>query len=238
MRAVRSVLSAAAGAVLLACACTPAALDPTGPPMTGGHPMRGGNAGSGGDRGDGGSAGSTGDDLVGALKTLTPVRQMIVGTNGGVVISADDRTIGVFTDRDPEALTEAAAVVGFAVCSIEPQALAFSSATSNDNGLSTPDAEAFCAADDLAEMMIRLGQLKTPSLVVVIAANTAITVHSTNNGINFFYGDDMNRLLRTARRLYVPVCNVAPDVLSLSTPSGGQSAGLSVEQALARCGRM
>ena len=67
--------------------------------------------------------------------------------------------------------------------------------------------------------------------------NTAITVHSTNNGINFFYDADIVRLLHAARMTYVPVCDVAPDTLALPTPEG-QTAGLSVQDALARCGRM
>ena len=132
---------------------------------------------------------------------------------------------------------EAAAVVGLPVCSVEPRALAFNAVTSDTTGLSTPDATAFCASDNLDEMTGRLNELKTPEMVVVIAANTAITVHSTNGGINAYYDDDIGRTLRAARRLYIPACIVAPDALALPTPSSGQTPGLSTAEALARCGR-
>ena len=199
-----------------------------------GHESTGGVSGTAGTTGQGGAPAN---DLVAALQGLAqPGRKVIVGTNGGVVVSAGFGAISVFSGRDPEALMGAAAVVNLPVCSVEPQALAFASATSGATGLSTPDAMAFCASDDLTEMIGRLNGLKTPELVVVIAANTGITFHSTNNGVNFFYDADIGRLLRASRRLYVPACIVTPDVLSL--PNGtGESPGLTVAEALARCGR-
>jgi hypothetical protein len=176
---------------------------------------------------------------VAALQAVAgPGRQLIIGTNGGVVALSDSGPYRVFDDRDPETLTEAAAVVGLPVCSIEPQALAPNAVMSDATGLSAPDATAFCASDNLDEMIGRLNGLKTPEMVVVIAANTAITVHSTNGGINFYYGDDIGRTLRAARRLYIATCIVTPDPLSLPTPPSGQSPGLSVDEALARCGRI
>jgi len=222
MTAARAFFRGVVGATLLAAVgCTPATLDPTGNP---------GTAGAAGQP-------TTGVDLVTALQAETgPGRQLILGTNGGVVDRSDTGRLGVFADRDPEALMEAAAVVGLPTCSIEPQALVFPPAASGP-GLSTADAASFCATDDLTEMTDRLNSLKTPQLVVVIAGNTGITVHSTNGGINLFYEDDIGRLLRTARRLYVPACIVAPDALALPTPTSGQTPGLSVDEALARCGR-
>jgi hypothetical protein len=221
MKAMKTWGAAVVGATFLAAiGCTPAPLDPTGNPGTAGQPP------------------TTGVDLVTALRAETgPGRQLILAANGGVVDRSDTGRLGVFADTDPEALMEAAAVVGLPTCSIEPQALAFPAVTSGPDGLTTPDAAWYCASDDLAEMTQRLNGLKTPQLVVVIAANTAITVHSTNGGINYFYDGDIGRLLRTARRLYVPACIVAPDILALPTAYSGTTAGLSADEALARCGR-
>lgn len=223
MSAVRAIVRGAVAATLLgAIGCTPAPLDPNGDP---------GAAGAAGQP-------TTGVDLVTALQANTgPGRQLILATNGGVVDRSDTGPLGVFADRDPEALMEAAAVVGLPTCSIEPQALAFASATSGPDGLSTPDAATYCAFDDLADMTNRLNSLKTPQLVVVIAANTALTWHSTNGGINYFYDDDIGRVLRTARRLYVPACIVTPDNIALPMYPSGQTPGISMEEALARCGR-
>jgi hypothetical protein len=224
MEGMKAASAAMVVAMLLAAiGCTPATLDPNGDPGTAGAA---------------GQPSTTGVDLVTALQANTgPGRQLILGTNGGVVDRSDTGRLGVFADLDPEALMEAAAVVDLPVCSVEPQSLVFPPAASGPDGLSTADAATFCAFDDLTEMTQRLNGLQTPQLVVVIAGNTAITVHSTNGGINFFYDDDIGRLLRTARRLYVPACIVAPDALALPTAYSGTTAGLSVDQALARCGR-
>ena len=228
MTAARAAFGAVAAAVLVAIGCTPAPLDPNGNPN--------GNPTTGGTTGQGGAPEST---LVATLRALAaePGRQVIIGTNGGMVVAAASDAIALFAGTDPEALMEAAAVVGLPVCSVEPQSLTFTSVTSNATGLSTLDATAFCASDNLTEMIDRLNGLKTPELVVVIAANTAITVHSTNGGINAYYDDDIGRTLRAARRLYIPACIVAPDALALPTPPSGQTPGLSTAEALARCGR-
>jgi hypothetical protein len=85
-------------------------------------------------------------------------------------------------------------------------------------------------------MLSRLGALKTAETVVVIGANTAITARTTSRGINFFYDADMLRLLHAARKMYVPACVIAPDSLALPTYPQGQTPGLSVDDALVRCG--
>jgi hypothetical protein len=222
MALARAVLGLAVMALGVALGCTPGALDPQNDSAPGGTT---------------GQAGAPGEDLVTTLKGLVaPGTQLIVATNGGVVTRIDDGRIPTFPDRDPETLAEAAAVVGMPVCSVEPQALAFASTTTSTEGLSTPDAQTMCLNEDLADMLDRLSGLKTDATVVVVAANTAITVHTTNNGINYFYDLDIGRLQRAARRLYVPVCVVSPDVLALPSP-GGQLPGLSIEDALASCGR-
>ena len=87
------VLGVGAGVLVAVCACTPAALDPTGTPTTGGN---GESTGQGG---------APADDLVGALRALAPSQEIVVGTNGGEVIPAEHGPIRVFSDRDPEALT-------------------------------------------------------------------------------------------------------------------------------------
>ena len=214
--------------MLVAIGCTPANLDSNG--------NQNGNPTTGGTTGQGGAPEST---LVATLRALAaePGRQVIIGTNGGMVVPAGSDAIALFAGTDPEALMEAAAAVGLPVCSVEPQALTFTSDTSDATGLSTPGATAFCASDNLDEMIGRLNGLKTPEMVVVIAANGAITVHSTNGGINVYYDDDIGRTLRAARRLYIPACIVTPDVLSMPTPPSGETPGLSTAEALARCGR-
>ena len=202
--------------LLFAAGCAPGALD-----SSGGNP---------------GQSQPQSGDLVTRLKDLSgPDALLIVGTNGGVVPPKDYGPVPAFAD-DPGTLVKAAAVVGMPVCSVEPQALAGASTSLPLTGMTTPDAETACKNDDLGDMLDRLGGLKTDATVVVVAANAAITVHSTNNGINYFYDADIGRLLRAARRLYVAACIVTPDDLALPSP-GGQLPGLSVDEALARCGQ-
>ena len=92
-----------------------------------------GNPTTGGTTGQGGAPEST---LVATLRALAaePGRQVIIGTNGGVVVAAGSDAIALFVGTDPEALMEAAAVVGLPVCSVEPQALTFTSVTSDATG--------------------------------------------------------------------------------------------------------
>jgi hypothetical protein len=225
-------------AIVGAIGCSPGMLDPSGDPDP--SPMTGGRAGTAPTPAIGGTTGQAGapgdDDLVTMLRSLNaPDSQLIIATNGGIVVSTAFGATGVFTDRAPEALAEAAAKVGMTVCSIEPYPFTSSSPTTG-TALSLGEAVAFCTNDDLAEMLQRVNGLKTPSLVVVIAANTGATFHSTNNGINYFYDDDIDRLLRAARRLYVPACIIRPDLLSLPIAPAGMTAGVSLEMALAGCG--
>jgi hypothetical protein len=179
-------------------------------------------------------------DLVAALKAVAgPDQVMIVGTNAGAVTPVSTR--GPFTafTADPETLTEGAATVGLPVCSVELQALAVdpNAAAADPSAVAVPDALDGCLKEDLQDMLARLGSLQTPSTVVVVAANTAITVHSTNGGINYFYNADIIKLLHAARKLDVAACIVAPDSLAVPTYPEGQTAGLSIDQALASCGR-
>jgi hypothetical protein len=175
-------------------------------------------------------------DLVGALKAVAGSdRLLIVGTNAGAVTVISTR--GPYTPfiEDPERLDEAAAMVGLPVCSVEFETLSFD-ASAADGAVTVGDALDACLKEDLQDMLDRLGGLWTPETVVVVAANTAITDHTTNGGINYFYDADIGRLLHAARKLYVPVCNIRSASLSLPSPEG-QTDGVSIERALASCGR-
>jgi hypothetical protein len=175
--------------------------------------------------------------IVAELMALSgPDQLLIVGTTAAAVTPIS--TPGPFTafPENAETMTEAAARAGMPVCSIELQTLAFNDA-SDATMMTVPDALGACLKEDLQDMLARLGSLQTPSTVVVIAANTAITVHSTNGGINYFYDTDIIKLLHAARKLYVPACIIAPQSLAVPTYPEGQTPGLSVDDALAACGR-
>jgi hypothetical protein len=178
------------------------------------------------------------DALLASLKAAAgPSSLLVVGTNAGALTRAPAGGVQFF-QSDPETLVEAAAVIQMPVCSVELQALAVSTTGGGTtDGMTIDAALAECDQQDFGTMLDRLNALKTASTVVVIAANTAITVHSTNNGINYFYDADIVRLLRAARKLYVAACVIAPESLAVPTYPQGQSAGLSIDAALASCGR-
>jgi hypothetical protein len=195
--------------------CGARALDPAGAP-TGGS--------------------SNPDDVGAALRAVAgPDALLIVGVNAGAVARTPDGSVAVF-ERDPDTLARAAMAIGMSVCSVEFQKLVTPAATGDSNAIAIDDALALCEGDGLSDMVARLGSLKTASTAVVVARNTAITVYSANDGINFFYDDDIIRLLRAARQLYVPVCVIAPDALILPSYPEGSSPGVTVQEALARCG--
>ncbi|HEY7371971.1 MAG TPA: hypothetical protein VIF57_07305 [Polyangia bacterium] len=218
-----------AAALPLAAGCGSRALDPGMDPTT---------AGTGG-QGVGAPTPMPEDELVATLKLNGgPDKLLMVGTNSGVVTStqaADGPLLQLY--EDPETLVEAAAMAGMPVCSVEYQGLTLDPALADATTLTASQAVDGCLKEDLGDMLSRLGGLKTPETVVVIAANAAITVHSTNGGINYFYDADMLRLLHAARKLYVPACLIAPQALALPTYPQGQTPGLSVDEALATCGR-
>jgi len=180
------------------------------------------------------------DELVATLKANAgPDKLLMIGTNAGLVTStqsANAPALQLF--EDPETLVEAAAMAGMPVCSVEYQALTLDPTLADATTLTVSQAVDGCLKEDLGDMLARVAALKTPETVVVIAANAAITVHSTNGGINYFYDADMLQLLHAARKLYVPACLIAPQALALPTYPQGQTPGLSVDEALATCGRM
>jgi hypothetical protein len=48
---------------------------------------------------------------------------------------------------------------------------------------------------------------------------------------------DFSQLLRAARQQYVAVCLIAPDALSIDLYPEGVTPGLTIAEALLRCGR-
>jgi hypothetical protein len=174
-------------------------------------------------------------DTTAALRSLVgPNTLMVVGSNAGAVARAPSGDTRFFPS-DPGTLVTAAGTVDMHVCSVEPQTLADPGTGAGAAGMTVDAALAACDQEDLGDMLERLRALRTDQTVVIIAANTGITDRSTNGGINFFYDADIVRLLHAARKLYVTACVIAPDSLALPTPQG-QTPGLSVDQALARCG--
>jgi hypothetical protein len=177
-------------------------------------------------------------DLPAALAELAgPTTLMVVGSNGAAVArtpAGEDQTFRPFVG-DPGTLVNAAASVGMRVCSVEMDRLALPQ-TTDPAALSIPMALARCDDDDLGDTLARLRQLQTPSTRVVIGANTAATVYTTSNAINYFYDEQIGRLLRAARRLYVRACIIAPASLALPDSASYETRGLSIDDALANCG--
>jgi hypothetical protein len=178
----------------------------------------------------------TSDDIAALRAVSGPDALLIVASNAGVVTGAPDGAPHVF-EKDPGTLVSAAATVGMRVCSVEPVTIPAQNRVPDHQWVvSVAGAMDICATFDYGDMIARLSGLKSASTVVIAAANTAITVRSTNGGINYFYDDDILRLWRAARALYVPVCVIVPDPLALPTPPAGQTAGPTVDEALRLCG--
>jgi hypothetical protein len=195
-------------------------------------PTAGATAGSGG---SGGSAGGAPVDVASAIVALAgPDAALIVGTDGGAVIGAASGEAHFFVG-DPGTLVTAAAAVAMPVCSVEFAALAIPGPPDDPFGLTIDQARDACALADLGDVFATLQALKTDRTVVIFGANAAITVNTTNNGINAFYDADIVPLLHSARTLYVSVCLIQTEALALPTYPEGQTPGLSVDQALARC---
>jgi hypothetical protein len=179
-------------------------------------------------------------DVAGTLSSIAgPDTTVVVGSDVSTVVGAAHGSAPTYGPADAQALVAAAARLAVPVCSVEPNSLGDAMPGATYGTVPGAAAVDFCRQDRQAnsDIFATLEALKTPSTVVVVAANTAITVHSTNNGINFFYDRDVFRLLRAARVLYVPVCLVIPQEISLPTYPSGNTPGLSVDDALASCAR-
>jgi hypothetical protein len=202
-------LAAAAVAVLAAAACAPRDLEPVERPITG--------------------------DLPGSLTALAgPNTRLIVGRNGGAAINGDDGRVRVFA-IDPGTLVAAAATVTMPVCSVELQRLVTSSHVAGPDEITVGDAAAACDGFDLRDVVVRLGQQKTAASKVVIGTNVGISMGGTDLGINYYWDEDVVRLLRASRKLYVSACVVVPETLAWEPYEGMVEPGLTIEEALARC---
>jgi hypothetical protein len=161
---------------------------------------------------------------------------MIIGATASAVLDTPDASVRFFVG-DPGTMASTSAQAGIPVCSIELDTVQTPPMPDDVVTTSLMSAVQACANDRLDDMLAELRQLQTPSTVLIVAANVAATVHSTNNGINYFYDTDILRMLHAARQLNVTTCVVAPNALSLPTFPQGQTAGLSIDDALASCSR-
>jgi hypothetical protein len=195
---------------LAAAACAPRPLEPGERPITGGLPE--------------------------SLAALAgPDTRLIVGSNAGVVID-DGRDRVTLLEQDPGALVAAAATVSMPACSVELQRLVTASQAAGPDTITIDAAVADCDGYDFGFVFNQLAASKTPASRVIIGANTAVRMGGTDRGFGYYYDEDSVRLLRAARRLYIPACIVVPDALALGRFPGNLAPGLTIEEALARCG--
>jgi hypothetical protein len=160
---------------------------------------------------------------------------MIIATNASALVRGPTDDVHFFNNQ-PGEVAAAAASVHLPVCSVELDALVVPPAPAGDVAASVTAARAKCAQEDLTSMLTELRALQTRSTEVIVGANAAETWHSTNNGVNYFYGDDVLGMLHAARQMNVPACVVAPGDISLPMYPGGQTPGVSLADALQGCG--
>ncbi len=165
-----------------------------------------------------------------------PMTLMIVATNAGVLVGTPAGDSQFYDNGDPGKLAMAAATAGIPVCSIELGMLVTPPAPAGAVAQSVAAAMDQCSHQNLTSDLAELRQLQTPSTVVIVGANAAETVGSTNNGVNYFYGADVLGMLHAARTLDVTACVVAPQNISLPMYPLGATPGVSIPQALASCG--
>jgi hypothetical protein len=164
-----------------------------------------------------------------------PQSLMIIGTNASALIGAPVDGVLFFQDQ-PGEVAAAAASAHVAVCSVELDALVVPPARAADITASLAAARARCAQEDLTRMLAELGGLQTSATEVIVGANAAEIWHSTNGGINYFYGDDVLGMLHAARQMNVLACVVAPGDISIPMYPMGETPGVSLADALAGCG--
>jgi hypothetical protein len=210
-------------ALVAAAACAPRELDPVGAPMTGGTP----NAGT--------ASGGSPAAAIGAL--AGPNARMIVGSNAGAVIDgdADEGSVAMF-EQAPGALVAAAAAAAIPVCSVEPQRLVTASQAAGPEALTVEDAMIDCGRFDFGYVFDQLAAGQLPSSRVVIGTNAGIRMGGSDRGLGYYYDEDVVRLLRAARKLYIPACVVIPKALAIPLFPEGQTSGVTIEEALAGCG--
>jgi hypothetical protein len=206
-------------ALLAAAACAPRELDPMGTRTTGTAP----------------NAGVSPTVAIAAL--AGPNTRMIVGSKGGAVIdaAADEGSVAVF-EQAPGALVAAAAAAAMPVCSVEPQRLVTASQAAGPQAITVEAAMVDCAAFDYGYVFDQLSTGRLPSSRVIIGANAGIRMGAADRGLAYYYDEDVIRLLRAARKLYIRACVVLPDALAIPLFPEGQTSGVTIEEALARCG--
>jgi hypothetical protein len=160
---------------------------------------------------------------------------MIVGANASAVIDTYDGSTALY-ERDPGGLVAAAAADGMPVCSVELQRLVTASQPAGPGVISVEEALIECGRLDLRDMLDRLSASKLPSSRVIIGTNVGLTMGGSDRETVAYFDDDVVRLLRAARQLYIRACIVVPETLQVETFPGNVSPGLSIEEALARCG--
>jgi hypothetical protein len=178
---------------------------------------------------------STSDSLSDLASISAPPSLMVLGSNGGVLTGTKDSTPHYFK-QDPGAVAAAAFAAHISICPVELDELVMPPAPSSDVVASL---EAELSECDLAVgpfALTELRQLQTPTTVVIVGANATETWHTTNNGVNYFYGNDVLYMLRAARVLNVSACVVAPADIALPMAPSGQTPGVSIADALAGCG--
>jgi hypothetical protein len=175
-------------------------------------------------------------DIPADLRTLAgPMSLMIVASNAGVLVGTSMGDAHFYND-DPGKLAMAAATARIPVCSIELGMLVTPPAASDAVAQSVAAAMTECSHQNLTSDLAELRMLQSPSTVVVVGANAAETVGSSNNGVNYFYGADILGMLHAARALDVTACVVAPQNIALPMYPMGATSGVSIPQALASCG--
>jgi hypothetical protein len=176
------------------------------------------------------------DDSLSNLGSLVGSQSMmIIATNASALVRGPTDDVHFFSNQ-PGEVAAAAASVHLPVCSVELDALVVPPAPASDVAASLTAARAKCAQEDVTGMLAELHALQTGSTEVIVGANAAETWHSTNNGVNYFYGNDVLAMLHAARQMNVLACVVAPGDISLPMPPTGQTPGVSLADALEGCG--
>jgi len=211
-------------ALVAAAACAPRELDPVGMPTTGGTP-NGPNLGT-----------AAGGSLAASIAARAgPNTRMIVGSNAGALIDDHAGSLAVF-EQKPGALVEAAAASAMPVCSVEPQRLVTASQAAGPEAITVEDAMIDCGRFDFGYVFDQLAASQLPSSRVVIGTNAGIRMGGTDRGFGYYYDEDVVRLLRAARKLYIRACVVVPKALAIPLFPEGQTSGVTIEEALAGCG--
>jgi hypothetical protein len=93
-----------------------------------------------------------------------------------------------------------------------------------------------CGRFDFGYVFDQLAASQLPSSRVVIGTNAGVRMGGTDRGFGTYYDEDVVRLLRAARKLYIRACVVVPKALAIPLFPEGQTSGVTIEEALAGCG--